>query len=117
MHGVGGKAMDQMNSFMIWFNLLIGVYISYVAITGKGKPYDNDYPKEIKDEVYKLNRLMYAIAGPLLVGSGALELAMPNALWATWLSIGCVLFVIVGYLVVFYSRYGKVLKEARKKKF
>lgn len=108
--------MDQVDNFMVWFNLLIGVYITYVAIAGKGKPYENDYPKEIKEEVYKMNRLMYAIAGPVLVVSGVLEM-LKIAPVIGWISIGLVLLIIAAYLVVFYKKFGKAIKESRKKKF
>jgi len=107
--------MDQIDNFMVWFNLIIGAYITYSAITGKGKPYENDYPKEIKENIYKLNRMMYAIAGPVLVISGVLELL--KVPFAAWISIVVVLLLIVGYLIIFFTRYGKIIKEARKKKF
>jgi predicted permease len=107
--------MDQIDSFMLWFNLIIGVYISYVAITGKGKPYENDYPKQIKEDIYKLNRLMYSVAGPVLVISGVLELL--KVPFAAWISIILVLLLIIGYLIIFFTRYGKIIKEDRKRKF
>lgn len=107
--------MDQIDNFMVWFNLIIGVYITYVAIVGKGKPYENDYPKEIKDQIYKLNRTMYSIAGPVLVVSGVLELLkVPGA---AWVSIGCVFLLIAGYLVIYFKKYGKIIRAANKKKF
>ncbi len=106
--------MDTTN-FMSWFNLAIGAYVAYAAIAGKGKAYENEYPQEIKESVYKLNRLMYATVGPIMVVLGVLELL--GVPYVNWISIIFVFAIIVTYLIIFYSRYGKVLKEARKKKF
>ena len=107
--------MNDINSFMVYFNLLIGVYITYAAITGKGKAFENDYPKEIKEEIFKFNRTMYFIIGPVLTVLSVLELL--KVPYAGWASIVLVFVAIVVYLILFYSRYGKILKEARKKKF
>lgn len=109
--------MDQIDNFMVWFNLLIGAYLTYAAIVGKGKAYENDYPKEIKENIFKLNRLMYAVAGPVLVVSGVLELMKVFTPYISYVSIVLVLLFIVAYLIIFFTKYGKIIKADRKKRF
>ena len=39
--------INSMNSMMAIFNLVIGVYCIYGAISGKGAAYKNDYPENL----------------------------------------------------------------------
>lgn len=107
--------MNDINNFMVYFNLLIGAYVTYAAIAGKGKAFENDYPKEIKEEVFKFNRIMYFVVGPVLLVSSILELM--KITFFSWFSIGFILAAIVVYMVIFFKKFGKALKESRKKKF
>jgi Ca2+/Na+ antiporter len=108
-------SMGDVNNFMVYFNLAIGVYLTYAAIVGKGKAYENEYPAEVKEGVFKLNRIMYSVVGPVLVISGVLELA--KVTFFAWFGIIFVLAAIVVYLVIYYKRFGKAIKASRAKKF
>lgn len=107
--------MNDFNNIMVYANLLIGIYVIYSAIAGKGKAFENDYPKEIKESVFKFNRIMFFIVGPVMTISSVLELLKVK--FFEWFTVIFVLAALVVYLIVFYSKFGKALKNYRSKKF
>lgn len=54
--------------FSILFQVAVGVYMLYGAITGKNKLFELRFPKEGKKELYrKWTRIIFAAAGVLLL--------------------------------------------------
>ncbi|MDL2234975.1 hypothetical protein LJC07_02335 [Christensenellaceae bacterium OttesenSCG-928-L17] len=62
--------MDMLNGFQA----LIGAYLLYCAITGKGKLYENDNVKEGMEQTYKKRMRQFAWAlGPLMIAQCVLD--------------------------------------------
>ena len=55
------------------FSLIIGVYLIYAAIAGKGKLYENEYLNCPREQYVKGLRILAAISGVLLTVSNLLE--------------------------------------------
>lgn len=56
--------------------IVIGLYLIYSAVTGKGAAYkDENIKKEKKDEFKKIMRLFCAIFGPIALAAGGFEYA------------------------------------------
>lgn len=55
------------------FSLIIGVYLIYAAIVGRGKLYENEYLNCPREQYVKGLRILAAISGVLLTVSNLLE--------------------------------------------
>ena len=114
-------AMD----FMTLFDAFIGVYLTYYAIRGEGKLFEGDYPKEMQEENKKILRIFCWVIGPPMIVFSVLEYIYGfGTIWST-ISIIYVLAGVVGYVIVFYKKFGHILhpkkdskkgKPAKKKK-
>ena len=93
--------------------MIIGIYALYSAFTGKGAAYKNDYPASVKEGAHKLLRMFLWIFGPILLAQGACDYFGYSLL--SLILIGVVVALIVVYLVIFYKRYGKALKQDKTK--
>ena len=112
--------LSNMNSMMVWFNIFIAVYLLYYAIKGSGKVYENDYPKEMKEEHAKFLRMFCWVTGVGMLVLSILEyISISNADAAagsfnspfTIVSIVYVLACIVVYFVVFQKKFRPYLKK------
>jgi len=94
-----------MNDTFAIFQLLIGVYLIYCAITGRGKLYENEYLKCSREQYVKTMRILAAITGVILTGSTALELAgvVPPASTVGWILWALGFLPILG-MAVYSSR-------------
>lgn len=95
---------------MLYFNLFIAVYVLYYAFKGTGKIYENDYPKEIKEDHAKFLRKFCWIVGIGMLPLTILELVLqdnPAIAFFSWANIGFVMVCVVFYLVVFKVKFGK----------
>lgn len=105
--------MDNINSFMSMFNILIGVLCGYSAIAGKGFAYKNDYPKEIQEEYCKMLRLTMAVIAPFALFMGIEEycsLFSDRISMIVQLSLTALIFVIVvAFIVWFRVKFGKIV--------
>ncbi len=112
--------MGSINSMMAIFNVLIGVFCIYSAITGKGAAYKNDYPEEIKPMADKSMRILMFAVGPIALFLGAQEYFEWGGAAATtiiqYIGIGVELVLIIGYIVWFRVKFGKVLNNPKVKK-
>lgn len=83
------------------FSLIIGVYLIYAAIAGKGKLYENEYLNCPREQYVKGLRILAAISGVLLTVSNLLEYLgiigygspLAIALWAVGFIILIVMMV------------------------
>ncbi len=104
--------MEGTMDFMIIFNLVIGIYALYAGITGKGAAYKNDYPKKIQAEANALMRKFLLIAGPIMIAGSAIEYFKVFGDFSSMIgliTIGILLVMVVGYIIIFRRRYGKYL--------
>lgn len=63
------------NSMFGYFELIIGVYLLYSAITGKGQLLKNENIKKGMEAQYKKwMRILAAVLSPVILGLGALDL-------------------------------------------
>jgi len=103
-----GGTFDSMNNFMSIIMIVIGVFIIYSAITGKGPAYKNDYPEEIQEEHRKMLRIFCTIVGPVVLAGGILDyMKIP---WGFWVSTGVIVPGIIIYIIIFRRRFKKYLK-------
>ena len=112
--------MDNINSMMTIFNVIIGVYCIYAAIAGKGAAYKNDYPENVKEPARKSMRLLLAVVGPVALLMGAVEYFKffdegTNRI-VQFIGIGLELALIIAYIVWFRVKFGKMLKNPKIKK-
>jgi len=105
--------MSDLFGFMAMFQILIGVYALYAAFKGEGRMYKNDYPEEIKPEANKMLRIFCFVMGPVMLASGILEYL--GLKWTYWVTMPIVFAGIAVYLVIFYKRFGKILKKHKNK--
>jgi fatty-acid desaturase len=86
------------SNFMIIFELIVGGYMLYSAITGRGKLYVNDnIVKDKKEEYFKLLRLFFAVAGPLLLLEALFDYLNLRVL--SYISLGIMLVGMVFILI------------------
>ncbi len=78
------ESMDKMMSVIL---ILIGIFVMYSAITGKGPAFKNEYPKAMKEEADKMLRTFCWIIGPITVVAGVLDYMLPEA-WPYFISAG-----------------------------
>lgn len=69
--------------------LLIGVYLLYCAISGRGKVLENDFLKVPREEYVKKLRILSAVSGTILTVTSLLEylgVIVPGSTigWITW---------------------------------
>ena len=102
-------------------NLVIGVLCVYWAIIGKGYPYKNNYPKKVKKYANKLMRILMAVDGPISLGMFAITYwAKKNNQFIPpwdivyWILLGVFLAVIALYIILLYSKYGKIIMQNQK---
>lgn len=103
-----------MTNMMGTFTLLIGLFTLYSAIVGKGPAFKSDYPKEMKESHDKLLRKFLWVFSPILIAQGALDLTENNPNWLFAVFFFVLTGLIAVYLVIFYKRYGNVLKKQRE---
>ena len=107
--------MENINSMMSMFNLLIGALCAYSAITGKGFAYKNEYPKEVKPEADRMMRILLAVVAPLMLFMGAedyFSLLPDKVSYVVQLTCTAVLFLlIVAYIVWLRVKFGKILDK------
>lgn len=110
----GGGMLGNMNSFMAFFMIIIGVFIMYSAITGKGPAYKNDYPKAIQEEHHKMMRKFCWIVGPVALAAGILDYMHANGSigfpYGYWIGLGIIIPAIVVYIIIFRRKFKKYLK-------
>ncbi|MDL2218369.1 hypothetical protein LJC27_06885 [Christensenellaceae bacterium OttesenSCG-928-M15] len=71
---------DSTYSLFSIFQLLIGVYLLYSAITGKGQLFRNENVKKGKEALYhKRLRIMAAVIAPLMFIQAAIDYFTPGA--------------------------------------
>ena len=100
-----------MEQFMAVFMIVIGGFIFYSAITGKGPAYKNDYPKEMKEEANAFLRKFCWIVGPATLITGILDyLEYP---WIYWISLGLILPGIIVYIIMFRRKFKKYLNKMK----
>lgn len=95
------------------FQIVVGAYAIYAAISGKGMAYKNDYPENVKAHANKLSRIFFGILGPLALIVGIIGYINPftevinRVIMIAGLSMIAVAFIV--YLIVFRVRFGKYL--------
>ncbi|MDR1620647.1 MAG: hypothetical protein LBS18_08320 [Clostridiales bacterium] len=111
--------MGDMFGMFDLFELIIGAYLLYGAVTGKGKIFQNENVKKGMEAQYKKRmRLFCWILGPLMVGCGLLSRLNPGAQNAAMLSasrilwgLSCVLIIIL--FVISISMTDRAKAKAR----
>ncbi len=88
---------------------IIGVFVLYSAITGKGPAFKNDYPKAMKEDADKMMRKFCWIIGPIVTVTGVLDYMGYS--WAYWVSLATVMPAIIVYMILFRKRFKKYLKK------
>lgn len=106
--------MNTFDSMFATISIFIGIYAFYGAYTGKGSIYKNEYPAEIKKDADKLLRTFLWIFAPVLLVQGVLDLTGHRVLSS--ILIGVVFVLITAYMIIFFKRFGAVLKKNKKKK-
>lgn len=101
---------QNMNQFMAAIIVIAGLMSLYYAITGKGKVYENDYPKAMKEDANKMMRNFLWFIGPFATIAGVLE--MVGFEWAFWLGF-LMLPAIIVYFIIFRRRFKEHLKKMR----
>ena len=101
--------LEDMNSFMSIFMIIIGIFALYSAITGKGPAYNNDYPKSMKEEANALLRKFMWIIGPVITVLGILEYIGYE--WAGWATYIVIIPAIVIYVIIFRKKFKDQLKK------
>lgn len=101
---------QSMNQFMAGIMAVAGLMALYYAITGKGKVYENDYPKAMKEGANKFMRNFLWIIGPVALVSGGLELL--GYAWGFWIGFA-LLPAIVVYYILFRRKFKEYLKKMR----
>ena len=102
-----GGLFGSMNNMMSIFMIVIGVFILYSAVTGKGPAYKNDYPAAMQEEHKRMLRIFCWIAGPIAVISGVLEYLGYEIVF--WISSGIIFTAIVVYVILFRRKFKKYL--------
>lgn len=97
-----------MNQLMAGVMAVGGVMCFYYAITGKGKVFENDYPKAMKEGANILLRKFFWIIGPIALVSGVLELI--GYAWGFYIGL-VILPLIVVYYIIFRRRFREYLKK------
>ena len=90
--------------------MVIGIYILFLSIRGNDKITDN-FPDVIKERATKTARLFYLVLGLALLVFSILEFVLPGTAVYT-IAIG-VPAIIIGYMIIFYIKYGKEIKESK----
>ena len=107
--------MDNVNSMMAMFNLIIGAICAYCAITGKGFAYKNEYPKEVKPEADRMMRILLAILAPIMLFMGAedyFSLFEDNISFIVQITCTALVFVgVVAYIVWIRVKFGKIIDK------
>ena len=107
--GNTGGLFGDMTGFFAFFEIIIGIFAMYSAITGKGPAFKNDYPNVMKEDANKLLRKFTWIFGPVLLATGILDYF--GYTWAYYASMAIILPAIVIYIVIFRRRFNKFLKK------
>ena len=114
--------MENFNGMMRIFNLVIGAWATYSAISGKGMAYKSDYPADIQEAANKMLRIVLWIVGPTMLvltgliylfehlDAGAMGAYHLLAFWLDVAIIAIVVITIIAYIIVFRVRFGKRLK-------
>jgi di/tricarboxylate transporter len=92
--------------------LFAAVYVLYYAIRGKGKIYENDYPKAIQEEHSKFLRKFCWVIGLGILPLTILEFIFEHSSFypfIEWTNIGFVMICVVVYLIIFRKRFGKYI--------
>jgi hypothetical protein len=86
--------MGDMNQMMAGIMVLIGAMALYYAITGRGKVFENDYPKGMKEEAnIMLRKFLWIVYA-----------------WAYYIGL-VVLPLIIVYYIIFRRKFSKYLKK------
>ena len=108
---------ENSDSIFRILNLVIGIWATYSAITGKGAAYKNDYPKGVKEAANALLRKFLWGIGPFMVVSTGLLYLLDylgvdkqTVLVIDLASVAIVVVAVVVYVILFRKRYGKYLK-------
>ena len=83
------------------FEIGIGVYLLYAAVTGRGKYYENEYCKVPREQYVKVMRIFALVVGILIMIAPVLQLAglmSEGSIWA-WVLWGINMVGIAGMLV------------------
>lgn len=99
----------DINQMMSAFTIIIGVFVLYSAITGKGPAYKSTYPKAMKAEADKLLRQLCWILAPILIVTGVLDYL--GYTWAFWVNIGLMAPCLVVYFVLFRKKFKQYLQK------
>ncbi|MFA5675215.1 MAG: hypothetical protein WDA65_01720 [Christensenellales bacterium] len=99
--------MSDFDSMMTIITIAIGAFALFSAITGKGPAFNNNYPKEMKEDADKMLRIACWIAGPILLASGILEYIGVG--WAFYISMFTILPGCVVFTVLFRRKFKKYL--------
>lgn len=93
--------------------VIIGIYLIYSAITGKGAAYkDENIKKEKKDEFKKMMRLFCAIFGPIALAAGGFEYLKMMVLSQVFYAL---FFIGIVLLFIYVFRITDRPKKAPKK--
>ena len=82
---------------MTWFDLAVGAYLLYAAITGKGNLFENEYLKCPKEQYVKTMRFMALFTGLAMAARGGLELA---GVVVSGTALGWILWAVVFALIL-----------------
>ncbi|MBQ4610792.1 MAG: hypothetical protein IJN83_01280 [Clostridia bacterium] len=91
----------QPMGFLTILEILIGIYLIYAAIRGKGKLYENDYLNCPREQYVRTMRIMAAVTGVIMLGTAVVEMlgivgstsAMGWLLWA--LTFGSIVVMMI----------------------
>lgn len=101
--------MQDFNNMMTIITIAIGGFALFSAITGKGPAFNNDYPKEMKEEANKMLRTACWIAGPIILAAGILEYLGYE--WAFYISLFTVLPGTIIFSFIFRRKFKKYLNK------
>ena len=102
-----GGFLGGMGGIMSMFMIIIGVFIMYSAITGKGPAYKNDYPEAMQEAHTKMLRTFCWIVGPIVLATGILDYMGYTIVF--WITTGVILAAVVVYIILFRRKFKEYL--------
>ena len=112
---MNGNANVLMDNYFIFFDLVLGVYFIYCAITGKGAVFKSQLPEKYQTEMNKFIRIFMWVMGGLFLVSAANDFfgffGEGNTLAAKIL-LGLDIVVFLVFMVIYKIKFDKYNKLA-----
>lgn len=105
-----------MGNYFVFFDIILGVYFLYCAITKKGSVYKSQFPEKYQGELTKMISIFMWIMGPLFLVSAAFDFFNPfgeNDI-ASKILLGIEILAFAVFMILYKIKYDKINKIVQK---